>query len=607
MVERIISKMAALSDKILLSSQPVVNEMDSSPIFTLEFVPPIPREYLCTLCEEPMKKPCHLTCCNGSYCGKCAKRLKDSSLACKRCCSLSYHVDIDSHDEATEQLILDLQVYCPLRSPGCMWRGKLGDLDGHLQWGEYDQNDVLSCRYLPVPCSKKCSKLIPRRDMDVHANVDCTLRMKQCVCGKTDLAENIDDEHAANECVMRAVDCPNKCKMPGLRYKNLQQHMESQCPLRMVNCEYENIGCDGWFQHKDLQAHNDTHIQEHFWLMCQKLVMINNANEELRSSILYSMSVCSKLEKNCSELLIQLDEKKRHLNSPETVASTEVEAGESSGNVESGYASMGRQDTLKRYQQVSYPGYYSRQISNTSPSNKLKNLASSNQPCESDGNRFPPPPPLPPRTHKVGSNQVGGPGRGKTASRAVKPVSTGSIAFSRLTQSTSNLPSIIADSEPQLSTSPSFRQVGGLLQQDRSVSPFNGHYAHASEWGVPSATSTLSPIPPESNPRGHTSIHLPGTRRTDSSKRRMLARHRKISTTLSVEEGYEKLGSRVKLDVRVRSESVATFPSSIASRQVSLPSSGMSAIHSASESCISASARHVAGVDNLKSSKKQGE
>ncbi len=608
----------AITPEKLLPLEQIETEMSLSTIFTITFVNPVPRECKCMLCEEAMKQPRHLTCCSASYCKACAERMKAQSLACKECCSLSYAIDADYEDEATERLIQSLQVYCPLKEPGCMWRGELEELENHLQWGEYDPNDIISCRYLQVSCPKNCGKLVPRRDMDVHSHMACKYRMKQCVCGKIDTADSIDTVHASKECVMRVVLCPNNCKMPGLRYKKLSDHMESECLLRMVLCEYESIGCDGWFHHKDSQAHNDGNIQEHLWLMSEKLASMNSTNEELRSSFLYTQSICKKLQEKYDLLLPLLDSgnndkletDSRYRVEVTTEVDSEEEDSTTAGTIiveDGGYAAMGRQDTLKRYQTVFSP---SSQSLNTGLLGDRKKSASSNHSRESGGKK---PIPLPP--HAKASLSVGPMDR-KTRAHTFdafpprhqagvstgmkKAVTTGSMALHRLTISLSHLPNDDSGNDPTEIdddpgegyhryrasppiSSPSYWQSTSFLQQhsqcilpeqdqpvptehDQPVPP-ERHYSYSQDWGVPSDLSSgvASPTTPTSNGgvQGFLKNSAYANFQDSNNSHEVKAQHWKLSKSRSVDN---QPISRVRnmaatFDARTRAVSTATPPS----------------------------------------------
>ena len=100
----------------------------------LTFVSPVPKVCICQFCKQVMSEPCHLTCCNASYCKKCAKQMVSHSQACNNCTSKSYRIKTDSIDKAVWEIIGNLYVvYHPQEDYKCMWNGKLKDLEKHIQ------------------------------------------------------------------------------------------------------------------------------------------------------------------------------------------------------------------------------------------------------------------------------------------------------------------------------------------------------------------------------------------------------------------------------------------------------------------------------------------
>ena len=529
-------------NRLLPFHRTVKEEESASTMLHITFVNTVPKECLCTLCEKAMMKPCHLTCCSAAYCKMCAERMRTASLACRSCCSLSYNIDMDYQDEAMERLVLSLLVFCPLKVPGCMWKGKLEVMEDHLQWGEYNPNETVSCRYLPVPCPMNCDEHVPRRDMDEHAHMKCKYRMKQCICGKRDTEYNIDNVHA-RDCIMRIAECPNGCQMSGILYKDLPFHVEGQCPFRMVSCDYKNIGCDGWFYFNDRQKHNDSNINEHFWLMSEKVVTMDMANNELRSSCLYAQSVCKKLQEQYDVLLSLLDNKEGGETSTNVTGQTTINYREEAGmeaeweyksaeNIDgmgAGYMSMGRQDTLKRYQT-------SDQIRNTWPAHR-KN---SNLSFEDSESKL--------ITHADSHMMFESGDQAAKTSRSTKPVITGAVALSRLEKHSdlsydtnqeaagyggqnSRSQSLSSNSSPPYWKSSETLTYFRNRQQRSSDQRYVGSASTGSDWG--SCTSS-PPITPTliSNSRGQIAPQSVGYAKSNEIKAQQ---HRKISKSLSVD------------------------------------------------------------------------
>lgn len=344
-------------------------------ILDLTFVHAIPKACLCSLCNQLMKEPCHLTCCGTNYCKKCVERMRTQSLACVKCRSHSYSIDTDERDKNLESVILSQGVYCPLKSQGCSWSGKLGGLEDHLEWGVFNPGSTSECRYLPVPCPNECGLDMSRRNMEKHLKTQCKKRVKKCeFCKEEGVAEHIDTVHH-DICVMRIISCPNGCKMPGIRQSKLSVHLEVECPLRTVPCIYASIGCTAQIKHKDSMSHNDSNIQEHFRLMSMKLDCMTSENEELRKMCQLVETTCSKLQEQYNFLFSLLESEKAAGPSVDPmVVDTKDESDEVS------YFSIHNQQSVRRLLQQHPPIHHDRMAWLSSPSSD-------------DGDA----PPLPPR------------------------------------------------------------------------------------------------------------------------------------------------------------------------------------------------------------------
>jgi len=97
--------------------------------------------------------------------------------------------------------------------------------------------------------------------------------------------------------------------MPGIKRRQLQFHTENECPLRVVSCDYEPIGCDENLLFKDRVKHNENCLQEHLYLMSAKLLYVSNENDALRSLCLSLESNFVKMQEQYDVLLSLFNEK----------------------------------------------------------------------------------------------------------------------------------------------------------------------------------------------------------------------------------------------------------------------------------------------------------
>ena len=271
-------------------------EISDNVMVELTFVSTIPKECLCTLCKHLMSETCHVTCCGSTYCQKCIGRMSVQSCPCTKCNAKRYTVEVDKKDQALEKLIQGLRVYCPMKANGCLWSGIVSALDNHIKLGEFGVNDTSSCRFFQVKCPRNCGASVRRRDMDEHIHLDCDMREVKCeYCGLfKNTAMHVRTVHHST-CSSYPIDCPNGCKMPGLKRSMLSSHIIGECPLRSISCDYQSIGCDAEINLRNRDKHYQDYLHEHMSLMSEKLISVSQENEELHS-------LCHNLQKTCDKL-----------------------------------------------------------------------------------------------------------------------------------------------------------------------------------------------------------------------------------------------------------------------------------------------------------------
>jgi hypothetical protein len=63
-------------------------------------------------------------------------------------------------------------------------------------------------------------------------------------------------------CERYPVDCPNRCSAYAIERRNLSDHLDMVCPLKMVECEFSSAGCDVLVPRQDLDEHlEEFHLQ----------------------------------------------------------------------------------------------------------------------------------------------------------------------------------------------------------------------------------------------------------------------------------------------------------------------------------------------------------
>ncbi|XP_020612125.1 TNF receptor-associated factor 4-like [Orbicella faveolata] len=133
-------------------------------------------------------------------------------------------------DKATERKILSFFIKCP--SEGCDWTGELRNKKNHLA--------TCSCKI--VSClNKNCDITMQRKNLKLHMTTTCQWRIIQCEhCSEPHPKCQMEDH--IKECLKFPLPCPNICGVSIPREK-IPDHATNDCPLTLIPCPYEQIGC----------------------------------------------------------------------------------------------------------------------------------------------------------------------------------------------------------------------------------------------------------------------------------------------------------------------------------------------------------------------------
>ena len=141
---------------------------------------------------------------------------------------------------------------CTNAKIGCEWIGELGALDDHFD----------KCMFVLVECENECEDIrgetvcILRKDLDEHLSSECPNRIVQCeLCKAEGVHACITDDHRLY-CPEVVVDCLNDGCDVGIKRCKLEEHCEI-CPHEKVACKYSNVGCTLTLPRKDMTEHED--------------------------------------------------------------------------------------------------------------------------------------------------------------------------------------------------------------------------------------------------------------------------------------------------------------------------------------------------------------
>ena len=127
------------------------------------------------------------------------------------------------------------------------------------------------CQFEEVKCSNECGKMIERRYLTSHVEIECPHHKVNCkYCHDTGEHQFIEGQHK-EECPKLPLPCPNKCEVGSVPREDMETHLTS-CHSELTQCEYHNVGCKIMMARKDQEKHIKEKMEEHLMMTQAKLV-----------------------------------------------------------------------------------------------------------------------------------------------------------------------------------------------------------------------------------------------------------------------------------------------------------------------------------------------
>ena len=87
------------------------------------------------------------------------------------------------------------------------------------------------------------------------------------------------------ECGSFPVQCPKKCSGETMERRNLKSHIDNDCPLKIVDCEFKHIGCEVRLPRKSVSKHLKEGIVPHMLLQNKQLMKLKEDNKQLKQQV----------------------------------------------------------------------------------------------------------------------------------------------------------------------------------------------------------------------------------------------------------------------------------------------------------------------------------
>ena len=233
--------------------------------FECDFVerPPDVLQTDCPVCLLIVREPKQATCCGYSFCRVCIERVVASKKPCPTCNEAEFSVFTDKR---LQRSLYQFRVRCEHQKEGCEWSGELGQLDKHLNENPGLGNQLEGCEFTRVACIH-CVQLFERRLVTAHQIGSCPRRPFSCdYCG--DYGADFEDVVTKHwpVCGYRPVPCPNECGVYPER-RNVHDHVNKDCPLTLVICDFHYAGCQVRLPRRDILSHLNENLSSHMALL----------------------------------------------------------------------------------------------------------------------------------------------------------------------------------------------------------------------------------------------------------------------------------------------------------------------------------------------------
>ena len=271
--------------------------------YECEFIDPAPTliQTECSICLLILREPYLIGCCGHNFCKECIDKVKAIDNPCPLCGETEYGV---LPNKGLQRVMNELKVQCSKKSLGCQWTGELGRFTAHLNENYTAETQLDGCDFVEVECGHGCGSRYLRHLISKHQTDKCPQRPFCC-----DYCREYNSIHADvvyrhwPVCKAYPMTCPNKCTVYAIERQNMESHLELDCPLKVIECEFQYAGCTTKLPRQDMPSHLSECYLQHISLLSslnQKLVEDLSIKDD--EFMKYSDEVSIKLSNNKLEI-----------------------------------------------------------------------------------------------------------------------------------------------------------------------------------------------------------------------------------------------------------------------------------------------------------------
>ena len=240
-----------------------------------------------------------ISCCGHSFCKSCIEQVERDGKSCPLCNEARFSL---MHNKGLERSLRELEVYCTNRKVGCEWVGKLGVLEQHLNSNPEPEKQLEGCVFVTVKCvHANCIEHFQRRFLGNH-QTECPKRPFSCDYCR--VYESTFEDVAYNHypvCKCYPLPCPNNCTPDTIERQNLQDHLDKDCPLQVVPCDFQYAGCEAKLPRKDMPAHLAENYS-HIILLAVLNQRLAQKNDDMAAKLLEKDEQIERLTKDITDL-----------------------------------------------------------------------------------------------------------------------------------------------------------------------------------------------------------------------------------------------------------------------------------------------------------------
>ena len=258
--------------------------------YECEFVekPPEALQSSCPVCQLILREPYQVNCCGYVFCQTCIDGVKSSDKPCPCCKTVAFAT---FEDKRLKRSLHMFRILCTNKQQGCQWKGELGQLDNHLNYNPTKDKQLQGCQFSKVECLY-CSESFLRSDIQTHQSNQCPRRPFSCqYCEDLDSSyEDVTTNHWP-VCGYYPLPCPKKCG-ESIQRQNIESHISNDCPLTIIDCGFQHVGCEVRLSRKDMPAHLQESMVRHMSLhalsykrVVANVVRLEEENKELKKQV----------------------------------------------------------------------------------------------------------------------------------------------------------------------------------------------------------------------------------------------------------------------------------------------------------------------------------